>query len=155
MPENTLRVILNRRHWPQYWHLTTDLSLRQCQSSIYIIYIRLSSSDSLFVHTTLDIAWSLFLLYHFFPSLIPLIFQFKLVDVFITTRVPAGSPSRGGNVEVYVFDINPPSSLTLFLLFCSCVYFCLYGPFNCISFHKFSRQPVSYTHLTLPTRRTV
>ena len=25
-------------------------------------------------------------------------------------------------------------------LFCSCVYFCLYGPFNCISFHKFSRQ---------------
>ena len=26
------------------------------------------------------------------------------------------------------------------LLFCSCVYFCLYGPLNCISFHKFSRQ---------------
>ena len=25
-------------------------------------------------------------------------------------------------------------------LVCSCVYFCLYGPFNCISFHKFSRQ---------------
>ena len=25
-------------------------------------------------------------------------------------------------------------------LFCSCVWFCLYGPFNCISFHKFSRQ---------------
>ena len=24
--------------------------------------------------------------------------------------------------------------------FCSCVYFSLYGPFNCISFHKFSRQ---------------
>ena len=23
-------------------------------------------------------------------------------------------------------------------IFCSCVYFCLYGPFNCISFHKFS-----------------
>ena len=23
---------------------------------------------------------------------------------------------------------------------CSCVYFCLYGAFNCISFHKFSRQ---------------
>ena len=22
----------------------------------------------------------------------------------------------------------------------SCVYFCLYGPFNCISFHKFSKQ---------------
>ena len=25
-------------------------------------------------------------------------------------------------------------------LFRSCVYFCLYGPFNCISFHKFFRQ---------------
>ena len=25
-------------------------------------------------------------------------------------------------------------------LFCSCVCLCLYGPFNCISFHKFSRQ---------------
>ena len=24
--------------------------------------------------------------------------------------------------------------------FCFCVCFCLYGPFNCISFHKFSRQ---------------
>ena len=27
-----------------------------------------------------------------------------------------------------------------FFIFCSCVYFSLYGPFNCISFHKFSRQ---------------
>ena len=25
-------------------------------------------------------------------------------------------------------------------LFCCCVYFCPYGPFNCISFHKFSHQ---------------
>ena len=25
-------------------------------------------------------------------------------------------------------------------LFCLCVYFCLYGPFTCILFHKFSRQ---------------
>ena len=25
-------------------------------------------------------------------------------------------------------------------LFCSCIYFCLCGPFKCISFHKFSRQ---------------
>ena len=27
-----------------------------------------------------------------------------------------------------------------FFKFCSLVYFCLYGPFYCISFHKFSRQ---------------
>ena len=34
-------------------------------------------------------------------------------------------------------------------LFCSCVYFCLYCPFNCISFHKFSRQlsPLSHSPL--------
>ena len=32
------------------------------------------------------------------------------------------------------------SKLAHSLLFCSCVYFCLYGSFNCISFHKLSRQ---------------
>ena len=53
--------------------------------------------------------------------------------------VSAGSPSRGGEVVVCVFDINQPSLPTPFL-FCSCVCFCLYGPFTCISFHKFSRQ---------------
>ena len=52
--------------------------------------------------------------------------------------VHAGSPSWGGDVAVYVFDINQPS--LPIPLFCSCVYFCLHGPFNCISFHKFSRQ---------------
>ena len=31
-------------------------------------------------------------------------------------------------------------------LFCSCVRFCLYGPFNCISFHKFSRQLSAFLH---------
>ena len=30
------------------------------------------------------------------------------------TLVPAGSPSRGGNVAVYVFDINQPSLPTPF-----------------------------------------
>ena len=33
-----------------------------------------------------------------------------------------------------------PTELDHSFLFCSCVSFCLYGPFNCISFHKFSRQ---------------
>ena len=36
---------------------------------------------------------------------------------------------------------HKPTELAHSLIFCSCVYFCLYGPFNCISFHKFSRQP--------------
>ena len=53
--------------------------------------------------------------------------------------LPAGSPSRGGDVTVYVLDINQQSLPTPFL-FCSCVCFCLYGPFNRISFPKFSRQ---------------
>ena len=52
--------------------------------------------------------------------------------------VPVGSPSRGGDVTVYVW--HKPTELAHSFLFCSCVYFCLYGPFNCISFHKFSRQ---------------
>ena len=58
-------------------------------------------------------------------------------------RVPTGSPSRGGDVAVYVFDINQPSLSTPF---CSAlVSVCLYGPFNCISFHKFSRQFSAFT----------
>ena len=56
----------------------------------------------------------------------------------IFSVVPSGSSSRGGAVTVYVLDINQQSSLTLFIRSCVCFY--LYGPFNCISFHKFSRQ---------------
>ena len=52
--------------------------------------------------------------------------------------VPAGSPSRGGDVAVYVW--HKPTVLSHSFLFCSCVCFCLYGPFKCISFHKFPRQ---------------
>ena len=33
-------------------------------------------------------------------------------------------------------------------LFCSCVYFCLYDPFNCISFHKFSRHLADFSLLS-------
>ena len=35
---------------------------------------------------------------------------------------------------------HKPTELAHSFLFCSCVCFCLYGPFNCILFHKFSRQ---------------
>ena len=35
---------------------------------------------------------------------------------------------------------HKPTKLAHSFLFCSCVCFCLYGPFNCISFHKFSWQ---------------
>ena len=50
-------------------------------------------------------------------------------------------------------DINQPNLPTPFL-FCSCVCFCLYGPFNCISFHKFSPKlyafSLSSSNLFLP-----
>ena len=35
---------------------------------------------------------------------------------------------------------HKPAELAHSFLFCSCVYFCLYGPFNCISFHNFSQS---------------
>ena len=57
---------------------------------------------------------------------------------FILSKVPAGSPSRGGDVKVYVLDINQPSLPTPFTLFLRL--FLSYGPFTYISFHKFSRQ---------------
>ena len=57
---------------------------------------------------------------------------------FIVDSPPLGSPSRGGDVTVY--DWHKPIELAHSFLLCSCVYFCLCGTFNCISFHKFSRQ---------------
>ena len=54
------------------------------------------------------------------------------------THVPAGSPSRGGDIKVYVLDINQPSLPTPFTLFL-CL-FLSYGPFTYISFQKSSRQ---------------
>ena len=38
-----------------------------------------------------------------------------------------------------------PSELVHFFLFCSCVCFCLYGPFNCIYFHKSSPQSSAFS----------
>ena len=50
-----------------------------------------------------------------------------------------GSPPRGGGC-CGLCEIHKSTELAHFFLFCSCVYFCLYGPFNCISFHKFSQR---------------
>ena len=49
--------------------------------------------------------------------------------LFPLIRVPAGSPSRGGDVKVYVLDINQPSLPTPFTLIL-CL-FLSYGPFSC------------------------
>ena len=40
-----------------------------------------------------------------------------LQDQFLALKVPAGSPSRGGDVAVYVFDINQPSLPNSFFFF--------------------------------------
>ena len=48
-------------------------------------------------------------------------------------------PSRGGDVAVYVQDINQPSLPTIFHSVLVSTFF-LYGPFNCISLHKSSQQ---------------
>ena len=57
---------------------------------------------------------------------------------FTLILVPAASPSRGGDVTVYVW--HKPTECAHCFSFCSCAYFCLYGPFRCILFLKFSRQ---------------
>ena len=66
-------------------------------------------------------------------SVMPFFFYFPLV----------GSP----RVHVHLVGMLRFTFLTwtnracpINFLFCSCVYFCLYGPFNCISFCNFSRQ---------------
>ena len=53
--------------------------------------------------------------------------------------VPRGSPWPGGDVTAYVYDITNRACPLLSILFL--IHFCLYGPFNCISSHKFSWQP--------------
>ena len=52
--------------------------------------------------------------------------------------VSTGSPSHCGDVTVYVW--HKPTELSHSFLFCSCVCFYLYGPFNYISLSKSSRQ---------------
>ena len=42
------------------------------------------------------------------------IFRVASVSLLFVVRVPAGSPSRGGDVAVYVFDVNQPSLPTPF-----------------------------------------
>ena len=81
----------------------------------------------------------------------------------ITPRdpVPVGSPSRGGDVTIYA-GINQPNLPTLFysVLVSIFVFMALSTVFHSINSPDSSQvslcpSAVSYTHLTLPTRRTV
>ena len=72
--------------------------------------------------------------------------SFTLLNTaFLFLSVPAGSPSRGGDATVYVKDVNHPSLPTP--LYSVLVYFCLYGPFYCTSYHKFSHTTLRFLTL--------
>ena len=58
---------------------------------------------------------------------------------FPSTRLPRGLTFSWWGCYGLCLGLKPTEVAHSFL-FCSCIYFCLYGPFNCISFHKFSRQ---------------
>ena len=66
-----------------------------------------------------------------------LLAYYQWISLF-TFCVPAGLPSRGGDVAAYVFNISHQACPLLCILFL-CL-FLPYGSFNCISFNKLSRQ---------------
>ena len=71
----------------------------------------------------------------------------QIYDQWVTyEQVPLSKRSPRARLLVVRFmsDINQPS-LPHSFSFCSCVYFCLYGPFNCNSFHKFSPQLFAFS----------
>ena len=75
-----------------------------------------------------------------FHEICSCLFLYEVNNFFYTSptiQIPMGLPSHGGDVVIYVMDINQLSLATPFF-FCSYVCFCLSGPFNCISFHKLS-----------------
>ena len=92
-------------------------------------------------------------------------FPLSSLSLSSSQRVPAGSPSRGGDVAVYVFDIKElslptpfcsvPVSISVFMALSTVFhsinspdkslffpsYFCLTGPFNYISLYESLLQP--------------
>ena len=74
---------------------------------------------------------------HFHPHFLHTTLFF-LAAGFLWTR-PRGLTFTWWGCYVLCFW-HKPTELAHSFLFCSCVYFCLNCPFNCISFHKFSRQ---------------
>ena len=130
-----------------HWMVSLSFSLS------FSLFLSLSLSVSLSLCLSVSLSFSLSLSSLSLLPFPPLSRCLKLLNSYlIYTRhftavgVPAGSPSRGGDVVVNVFDTKP-TELAHFFLFCSCVCFCLYGPFNCISFHKFSRQLSAFSVL--------
>ena len=59
---------------------------------------------------------------------------------FHTFHLSSESPRAHLHVVGMLFSWHKPTKLAHSFLFCSCAHLCLNGPFNCISFHKCSRQ---------------
>ena len=53
-------------------------------------------------------------------------------------KIICGAPTALA-VKGFLMMMSLPALFFIFFSFCSCVCFWLYGPFNCISFHEFSR----------------
>ena len=118
---------------PQFWVLLQKHSSRWCSQPLFPLLI----TSIVFTFFTIGQLGTL----HDQPKAksLTLLAISQLMTVVMTYfKVPAGSPSHGGDVMVYVW--HKPTKLAHSFLFCSCVCFCLYGLFNCISFHKFSWQ---------------
>ena len=115
-----------RAEWSVADDVTEELgcTIRSCLSLFYPSLLFLSSMSIFLVRT------SALLSFFLYATTSP--------DQSLSWNSPAGSPSRGGDGPVYVW--HKPTELAHSFLFCSWVYFCLYGPFNCTSFHKFSRH---------------
>ena len=58
------------------------------------------------------------------------------------------SPWPAGDIADYVFH-KKATELAHSFLFCSCVRFCLYGPFDCISCHKLCQQLPTFSSCSL------
>ena len=74
----------------------------------------------------------------------PLLFSFSIILPSDVIKASTCRPSPRAHLHVLgMLSLMPclkPTELVHSSLFRSCVSFCLYGPFNCILFHTFSRQ---------------
>ena len=101
-------------------------------------YKRTHSSHALVIHRNPEPYWNNCIRTFEAQFLSPLSSKWYNIKYALRGSLSSGSPSRGGDVTVYVW--HKPPELVHSFLFCSFVYFSLRGPFNCISFNRFSRQ---------------
>ena len=85
-------------------------------------------------------------LYFFFCIFTHVVYIFFVVFAMLTLLFTVPNPScpRGLTITWWgccgLCQRHKPAERAHSFLLCSCVFFCLYGPFNCISFYKFCRR---------------